>query len=141
MASSVILIGIAAACTLSLAMVSQEEGNIRASRALSVFEDCAHLYQLDMDPADILAIVPADNAVVNITMTDTTGAVAGVGVPESIDIQMEFSTAMNKKMDSPTGEDIDYRAGTWTGGADGSAYNRFTETMAVYRSSVRATGY
>lgn len=136
--SAILMIGIAASCVLSLTMVTQEEGNVRASRALNVFENSMQLYQLGLSPAEVIAILPPDPAVVALTMTPNTSAVTGIGTPERIDARMEFTTMINREPSN--GTSIVWTSGKWTGGANGTANNRFTDTIAVYRPSVRSTG-
>ncbi len=136
--SAILMIGVGAACVLSLTMVSQEEGNVRASRALNVFENAVQLYQLGLSPAEAVALLPADPAVLSLSMTPNTSAVTGIGTPERVDAQMQFTTMINKQpSDNST---ITWTAGKWTGGANGSANTRSTEVIAVYRPATRATG-
>jgi type II secretory pathway pseudopilin PulG len=136
--SAILMIGVAAACVLSLTMVTQEEGNVRASRALNVFENSMQLYQLGLSTSEVLALLPADPAVVALTLTPNTSAVAGIGTPERIDAQMQFTTMINTEPSD--GTSIAWSAGKWTGGANGTAHNRLTEVIAVYRPATRSSG-
>ena len=95
-ASAILLIGISAASSLSLTMVTQEEVNYRISRCLNVLENCARLYQLGVEPANIYgggaslmpdepavsAIVPVEAVVGNLdscTFTMTIDSMVDVG--------------------------------------------------------------
>ncbi len=140
-AASLVMVGIAAACTLTLAMISQEEGNVRAARALNYFENAMNLYQLGIHPDDIEALLPVDKSVVNLTITPNATAIAGIGTPDRVDMQLEFTTSVNTMIDE-NGDEVlvNWSAETWTGGADGTTNNRVTPVMSVYRTSVRAAG-
>ena len=46
-ASSVLMIGVGAACVLSLTMIGQEEMHVRVARGVNVMENATRLYQLD----------------------------------------------------------------------------------------------
>ena len=136
--SAILMIGISAACMLSLTMVSQEEGSVRASRALNVFENAMQLYQVGLSPAEVVALLPADPAVIGLTLTPNTSAVTGIGSPERIDAQMQFTTMINTEPSN--GTSIAWTAGKWTGGANGTTNNRLTQVIAVYRPATRSTG-
>jgi prepilin-type N-terminal cleavage/methylation domain-containing protein len=63
-ASSILAMGISAACALSLAMVTQEEMTHRLERSVNLHENAARLYQLGLDGATINAIRPANDDLV-----------------------------------------------------------------------------
>lgn len=73
-ASAILLIGISAASSLSLTMVTQEEMNYRISRSLNVLENCARLYQLGVQPANIYggpaSLLPNEPSVSSIVPTE-----------------------------------------------------------------------
>lgn len=162
-ASAIMMIGVAAACSLSLTMVSQEEGNVRASRALNYFENTMALFQLGLSPAEISAIMPPEPSLVSITFTPNTTAIANVGAPERVDVSMTFSTSIHLlgadgqpawsntwKTDGSTTNTygtsgtlavVTWSNSKWTGGADGSDTYRVTQTLPVLRTSVKAAGY
>ena len=156
-ASTIMMVGVSAACVMSLAMVSHEEGNYRAARALNYFENAMQLVQLGLTASEIADIMPPEPSLVSITFTPNTSAIANVGTPERVDVTMEFSTAIHLvKTDAAgnvtpawrdtslgTGESIGsvtWSPGKWTGGADGSNNIRVTQTIPVLRTSVSTTG-
>ena len=47
-ASSVLMIGVGAACALSLTMIGQEEGHVRIARGVNLVENATRLYQLGL---------------------------------------------------------------------------------------------
>lgn len=136
--SAILMIGVSAACILSLTMVTQEEGNVRASRALNVFENAMQLYQVGLSPAEAVSLLPPDPAVVALTLTPNTSAVTGIGTPERVDAQMQFTTMINTEPSN--GASITWTGGKWTGGANGTTNNRLTQVIAVYRPATRASG-
>lgn len=73
-ASGILAMGIAAACSMSLAMGAQEEMNHRIALALNHQENAARLFQLGVGPS----ILPADPNT-TLDLTTSTSAVAGAG--------------------------------------------------------------
>lgn len=89
-AAGILLIGIAAAAGLALTMVSQEEANVRVARALNVQEQAGRLYQLGLEPAEILAIIPPEPNVDALIFNAATTNVAGVGAVEIAECRLIF---------------------------------------------------
>jgi len=89
-AAGILLIGIAAAAGLALTMVSQEEANARVARALNVQEQAGRLYQLGLEPAEILAIIPPEPNVDALNFNAATTNVAGVGAVEIAECRLVF---------------------------------------------------
>ncbi|CAN5408096.1 hypothetical protein BH09VER1_BH09VER1_09830 [soil metagenome] len=90
-AAAILVIGVAAAASLALTMVSQEESNARVARAINLQEQAARLYQLGMSPAGVAAILPADSGVASITFATGTTNVASVGTVEIATCEMAFT--------------------------------------------------
>lgn len=90
-AAAILAIGVAAAASLALTMVSQEESNARVARAINLQEQAARLYQLGLTPSTIAGILPADSGVSSITFAAT--AVTGSNIPsiDSASCQMNYS--------------------------------------------------
>lgn len=108
-ASSILMMGISAACLMSMAMVTQEEMNHRISRGLNFQENAARLYQLGLSPGEITAVLPPDDSVsLAWTSADTTltgiGAVTGQTITATL-----YGTEPSSNAASNTGY--------WTGGA------------------------
>lgn len=54
----IVLFGVAAAASLSLTIGTQEEVNAKVTRALNWHENAVRLYQLGLDPEEIVGILP-----------------------------------------------------------------------------------
>jgi len=89
-AAGILVIGIAAAASLALTMVSQEEANARVARAFNIQEQAARLYQLGLEPSEILAIIPPESNVTALTFTTSTSNVTGVGAIELAACRLVF---------------------------------------------------
>ncbi len=89
-AAAILLTGIAAAAGLALTMVSQEEANVRVARAFNVQEQAGRLYQLGLEPAEILAIIPPEENVEALTFDAASTNVAGVGTVEIATCRLVF---------------------------------------------------
>ena len=135
-ASSVLMIGVGAACVLSLTMLKQEESHQRVGRAVNIMENAAQLYQLGIAPADIGGLLPPDPMVKTFSYRAATNAEAvsmpEIGNPEAVMFSLEFYTSS----DSTT-----WSVGTWGGRPDtADSSQEDTRTMGplrVYRHSFR----
>ncbi len=67
--SAVLMIGISAAASLSLSLVTQEEINERSVRALNYLDSAAMLLQLGVPPSQIVDILPVEPVVNSMTFT------------------------------------------------------------------------
>ena len=106
-ASAVIMLAVGAASSLSLALVTQEEMSERAVRAANYLENSATLYQLGMDSAEIISILPEEPVVTNLTFTPKTVSVTGLGNVGVMELQMTYK---------PSAATSTHTAGSWTGG-------------------------
>lgn len=132
-ASTLLFIGIAAACVLSLTMVSQEESNHRVSRALHLQECAVRLFQLGLDGDQIDALLPNDPTIrksttgapfTKISFVVTSVTTGGYGTVEEGTCTMNFSPSPS------TGTHV---AGTWSGG---NAADR-TRVLTAVRPAIR----
>lgn len=107
-ASSIIMLAIGAASTLSLAMVTQEETAERAVRVANYLENAATLYRLGIDVGEIQSILPVEPVIVNFSATPQNQIVNGVSV-DFTTISVEYR---------PTGAISTNSSGvrSWTGG-------------------------
>jgi len=134
-ASSILAMGVSAACVLSLAMVTQEEMTHRVERATSLHENAARLFQLGLPPDDISGtngILPAND---DLTLSYSAGmsTVPGVG-----DLLAQTITATI--FTTPADSTLPSTARGWTAGArrSDSTQDRPTRTqeLTVYRTII-----
>ena len=135
-AASILMIGVGAACILSLTMIKQEEANQRVSRAVNYMENAAHLYHLGIDPADIAELLPPDPSVKTFSYRAPTAAeevsMPEIGNPQVMMFSLEFYTDAGSSTWIP---------GTWGGRPDtadpNQADTRTIGPVKVYRHSYR----
>ena len=134
-ASSILAMGISAACVLSLAMVTQEEMTHRMERATSLHENAARLFQLGLTPADISGasgILPGNDDL-TLSYAAASVAVAGVG---NLDGQTITATIFTTPKDSL----LPSSARGWTAGArrSDSTQERAsrTQVLTIYRTAL-----
>lgn len=123
----VLMIGISAASRLSLALLTQDEMNQRASTAFTYQESVARLYQMGFDEAEIRQLVPADPVIESLTITPSTPAVAGLGTIQAATITVSYR---------PSPATQSWTAHTFTSG-DKNAVR--TVSVTAYRSGLSAT--
>lgn len=93
-ASSILLIGISAAASLSLAMVTQEEMNERANRAYNHVDNAVRLLQLGVEPATINSqILPPNDVLPDMTIEPHAVNVPGLGTRNRWWIKFGYNTA------------------------------------------------
>ncbi len=79
-ASSVLMIGVGAAASLSMTMAVQEEINHEVSRALSYQDAAIRLYQLGMSPETVADVLPEEPSVSQLAfLANPDASFAGVG--------------------------------------------------------------
>ncbi len=130
-ASGIVVIGVGAALSLSLATVSQEEAGHRVARAISIGENAARMYRLGLSSAEIIRLLPPDPVVSGISITEDQLSVSGVGTMNRARIAIEFYTSR---------PDAVWVAGVWSGGPGGNSSKRTLPTITALRPTVRA-GY
>ncbi len=91
-AAAILVIGVAAAASLSLTMVSQEEGNARVARAINLQEQAARLYQLGLSSSTITSILPTDSGVASITFAAAVPTGQNVGSVDMATCRMTFTS-------------------------------------------------
>ena len=125
-ASAILMIGISAASSLSLTMVTQEEMNYRISRSLNVLENCARLYQLGIQPANIYgggaSLLPNEPAVSSVVAVESVS-----GTLDSCTFTMTIDSMVD------TGNWTD---GEWTGGSQSTPDQR-QAVVRAFRPSIR----
>lgn len=89
-ASSVLMIGIAAAASLSLSLVTQEEINERSVQVFNYLDNAARLYQMGVAEADIPGLLPPEPLVSSLTFTPGSESVAGLGTVPLTTIEITY---------------------------------------------------
>ena len=121
-ASAVIMLAVGAASSLSLAMVTQEEMSERTVRATNYLENVATLYQLGMNTSEILALLPTESTVTNLTFTPKTVSVTGLGNVSMVEIEMTYRPSNSKGLNSTSDK-------SWTGGNNDVSRTHLVEVM------------
>ncbi len=127
-ASSVLLIGISAAASMSLSLVTQEEINERSVKVFNYLDNAARLCQMGVDPTEIAALLPSEPAVKSLTFTGRTLTVAGVGDIPATTITVTYNPAAATVAHTPL---------TWTGGDKDTTRS---ESVDVIRSNSTLNG-
>ena len=128
-ASAILMIGIGAAASMSLTMLTQEEVNERTVRAMNHLENAAALYNLGLDSALIEELLPTEPVVTSLTFTSVNRTItnpsggASLGNVSAMEIEMVFKPASTTRT---------WANEKWTGG-DASVTR--THTVEVFRSS------
>lgn len=89
-ASSVLLIGIGAASSMSLAMLTQEEINERSVTAVNYLDNALMLYQSGVDAADIPSILPAEPLVSSLNTATRNVNVPGLGSVPTVTLTLTY---------------------------------------------------
>lgn len=140
-ASSVLMIGVGAACVLSLTMIGQEEMHVRVARGVNVMENATRLYQLGIpisvpvgstDPT-VFSLLPPDPMVSSFTASaETSTAMTGIGAPQEVSLTLDIH---------PTSDSTVWTPGTWGGRPDtsisGNSDVRTIGPVKVLRHSFR----
>lgn len=84
-ASSILMIGIGAAASMSLAFITQEEISERAARAFTHLENAVALYQAGVPATQIPDLLPPEPVVVSLTFSDRSLVSTHLGpIPSSL---------------------------------------------------------
>jgi hypothetical protein len=132
-ASSILMMGIAAACYMSLNTITVEEINFRVARGMAVEECAARLWMLGLSPTQVDAVLPR-NPDVELTWTASDPVMPSVGSLQGTTIDAKIYT-VSAPVNAPN------QTGLWTGGAaasldpDDRAYR--TQSVTVYRSAAQ----
>ena len=92
-ASTILMIGVGAACVLSLTMSKQEESHQRVARAINQLENAVALYQLGFTPTEAMNLLPDDPMRVSGGFTataETNVAMTGIGAPQMTQFSMDI---------------------------------------------------
>lgn len=101
-AVSILLLGVAAAASLTLTMSTQEEINARVARSLYWHENAVRLYQLGLAPDDISAVMPPLPELISLDITESPLSVgAGLTVPVATST-LVFSTHPSSVKSDPS---------------------------------------
>lgn len=123
-ASSVLLIGISAAASMSLTLLTQEEINERSVKAFNYLDNAARLYQLGVPADQIEGILPDEPLVDSLGESTSTAAVPGLG-------NVEVQTLTVTYHPSSASEKNDTSKEEWTGGDKDTTR---TASVSVIRS-------
>lgn len=122
-ASSILLIGISAAASLSLAMVTQEEMNERSVTAANYLDNAARLYQIGVDQGQIRNLLPVAPVVESLTFSNRNLTVTNVGTIPAVRLDLTYK-ATTSAANNPVSSTL------WTGGNQSA---RRTESVEVIR--------
>jgi len=113
--------GLAAATSLALTMLNQEEINARVARGINIGEQAATLWQLGLDEATITLTIPTNTNIQSLTITPTTTNIAGIGEVEIATIETVIRTT----------PDVTWSEGFWTAGGQTGGIERTNSILAV----------
>jgi type II secretory pathway pseudopilin PulG len=124
-ASSILLIGISAAASLSLTMVTQEEMNERSVTAANYLDNAARLYQLGVDHGQIRNLLPVAPVVESLTFNVRDVYTADTGSITAVRMNLSYK-ATTSTANNPVSSVL------WTGGRQ---TDRRSESVEVIRSN------
>lgn len=119
-ASSILMIGIGAAASMSLAFITQEEISERANRAFGYLENAVTLYQAGVPNARIPGLLPPDPVVTSLTFTDRTINATNLGNVPSTLITVTWSANASTASAGVS---------RWTGGAQNATRTASVEVI------------
>lgn len=106
-ASSVLLIGISAASSMTLSMLTQEEISERANRAINYIDDSVRLLQLGVDPGVVSDLLPPCEEIIDTTIEFHPVTIPNLGTRDRIWVKFAWTTS---------GATENSGKGLWTGG-------------------------
>jgi type II secretory pathway pseudopilin PulG len=119
-ASSILVIGIGAAASMSLAFVTQEEISERANKAFSHLDNAVALYQAGVPTSQIPGLLPPEPVVTSLTFTDRTITATNLGAIPSTLITVTWTS---------TGATDDAGTARWTGGVQDTTRTASVEAI------------
>lgn len=132
-ASSVLLIGISAAGSLSLSMVTQEEISERSIKAFSYLENAAALYRMGVDPAMIASLLPPEPIITSFTYSNGNQTISGSSFGGSPPPVGGSASTINFQIQwKPSAASQTSGTARWTGG---DKDNTRTASIMVVKSS------
>lgn len=108
-ASSILLIGISAAASMSLTLLTQEEINERSVKAFNYLDNAARLYQLGVPAGQIESILPDEPVITSLSNSNSVAAVPGLGNVNLLTLTVTYTPAGATAGNDPDDPD-------WTGG-------------------------
>lgn len=124
-ASSILMIGIAAAGSMSLSFVTQEEITERAQKAFNYLDNATALYQAGVDKSQLAGLLPAEPVVTNLTIKDRTIDATNLGPVPSALISVTYTstgaTSANSRL-------------RWTGGDKNASRTVSVEVIRASRT-------
>ncbi|MEM7600124.1 MAG: hypothetical protein AAF357_01760 [Verrucomicrobiota bacterium] len=120
--SSVLAVGIGAAASMSLTLVTQEEINERSVRAFNYLDNASQLLRAGIAPVDIPGILPQEPLVTSLTSSTRDVTVAGIGTIEAVTLTVTYDPSGASAANSPTAED-------WTGGDNATTRSESIELV------------
>jgi len=124
-ASGVLMIGVAAAASMSLAFVTQEEIGERAGTAFSHLENAVTLYQCGVDPAGIPALLPPNPAVTSLTFADRSLTATNLGSVPTVLFTVTWKSSGSSGISGLS---------RWTGGREDSVRSASVEALRADRT-------
>jgi hypothetical protein len=119
-ASSVLIIGIGAAASMSLAFVTQEEISERANKAFSHLDNAVALHQAGIPNARIPGLLPPEPVVTSLTFTDRTITATNLGTIPSTLITVTWTA---------NGSTASAGVSRWTGGVQNTTRTASVEVI------------
>lgn len=110
--ASVLAVGIGAAASMSLTLVTQEEINERSVRAFNYLDNASQLLRAGVAPSQISSILPVEPLVTNLTTSTRNVNVPGLGSVEAITLTVTYDPTGASEANLSTIEQ-------WTGGEQG----------------------
>lgn len=120
--SSVLAIGIGAAASMSLTLITQEEINERSVRAFNYLDNATQLMRAGVAPADIATILPAEPLVKSLTSSNRDLTVPGLGTVPATTLTMTYDPAGAAVANSSTIDE-------WTGGVKDATRSESVELI------------
>jgi len=124
-ASSILLIGISAAASLSLSFITQEEITERSVKAFNYLDNATSLYQAGVDKSKIAGLLPAEPVVTALTFTDRTINASNLGSLPSVLISVTYTS---------TGATNTSATSLWTGGKKDTTRTVSVEVIRTART-------
>lgn len=124
-ASSILMIGISAAASMSLSFVTQEEIGERAVKAYNYLDNAVALYQAGMNPAEIPGILPPVPVVASLTFTNRTLVATNLGNVPSVLVTVTWKSS---------GATTAAGTNRWTGGKSDTTRTASVEVVRADRT-------
>ncbi|MEM6916591.1 MAG: prepilin-type N-terminal cleavage/methylation domain-containing protein [Verrucomicrobiota bacterium] len=120
--SSVLAVGVGAAASMSLTLVTQEEINERSVRAFNYLDNASQLVRAGVDPAQIQNILPTEPIVTSLATSSRNVTVSGLGTIPAITLTVTYDPSGATEGNISTIEQ-------WTGGDDSTTRSESIELI------------